>query len=328
MTKVKHLNWIYVEEYSLNLYIHYIPYYLILIDKFKLLNFFSVNNLISNKSKNYFNVFYKDINKYNKSNINKVYTNNEKINNNLDYFYYYYIEKIKFKKQIQKVFFDYFLFNEFKSTSVSNPVIHKKRVNKFKSYDPKNYYKVKLARRALKKKINQKKFNQVWKLGFNSNFYKGKNIDFKILIKNYILNAKIFKADKWLVLTRLFKTNKNNKSFIKWKNKNKNHYKFVFDSKLKLKNKKENLMLKSFNLVNKYKNKNNDIFNYILNNKKLYNYYLNFIYFSKFNNNYLLNNSLIIQNTDTFKDLELKNQKSIYYLNKKDLINYFNNNKI
>ena len=87
-------------------------------------------------------------------------------------------------------------------------------------------------------------------------------------------------------------------------------------------------MLKSFNLVNKYKNKNNDIFNYILNNKKLYNYYLNFIYFSKFNNNYLLNNSLIIQNTDTVKDLELKNQKSLFFLNKKGLMNYFNNKKI
>ena len=75
------------------------------------------------------------------------------------------------------------------------------------------------------------------------------------------------------------------------------------------------------------KNKNNDIFSYILNNKKLYNYYLNFIYFSKFNNNYLLNNSLIIQNTDTVKDLELKNQKSLFFLNKKGLMNYFNNNK-
>ena len=87
-------------------------------------------------------------------------------------------------------------------------------------------------------------------------------------------------------------------------------------------------MLKSFKLVNKYKKKNNDVFKDILNNKKLYNYYLNFIYFSKFNNNYLLNNSLIIQNSDTVKELELKNQKSLFFLNKKGLINYINNNKL
>ena len=47
-----------------------------------------------------------------------------------------------------------------------------------------------------------------------------------------------------------------------------------------------------------------------------------------FNNNYLLNNSLIIQNTDTVKDLELKNQKSLFFLNKKGLINFFYNYKL
>lgn len=276
-------------------------YYLIIMDKYNIFNYFSVNNLISNNTKKYFNLFKvnsKELKKY------KVLSSDNLLKNVLLKKY----KKIINKNILKKIEYDNYLYIEY---------------NKHKSF-----------KRDFTKDIKNKNNKTIW-LKLNNSiddlFFKGKS-----QITHDIINKKINKKISLINEKTKLNTPKKSKtiSFISWKNKYEKKYNFNLNY-----NYKESLILNmvdSFENFNNYffNQIKNDLTNVFKSNNKLENFYQSL---RDYSNNYLnvnvssnydnfLNFVINIFLLDSYKLINKENNK-LNYFNFKFFNNILINNK-
>lgn len=263
-------------------------YYLILMDKYSILSYFSVNNLISKNTKKYFNLF-----KFNQSDNTslkyRVFSSENLLKNVLLKKY----KKIIKKNELKKIEYDNYLYNEF---------------SKHKSF-----------KKDFTQNIKNKNNKVIWlKLhkSIDDLFFKGKNQSIHEIIDSKINKNLSYKNIEVLDKKRNNSIKKYKSiSFINWKNKYEQKYKFNLSY-----NNKEALIL---NMVESVDNFNNYFFNQIkkdLTNVFKSNPKLETFYYSlrDYSNYYLKNKS----NYDNFLNFVI----NIFLLDSYKLKNKDNNN--